>query len=157
MTARTESSVTAADEAPPELFMRGLVGHALKRAHHHLHSEAGRQLEGLGLRGATFSALSVICDRPGLRQGELAELLSAERSNIVVTVEALESAGLVVRHRIEDDRRVWQLHPTETGRALCARANAEMRALEDRLLRGLNGRDKARLISLLERIAPPEG
>ena len=156
MTAGTESSATQADEAGGDMFLRGLVGQALKRAHHVLHSDAGRQLEPLGLRGATYAALSVICDRPGLRQGVLAELLSAERSNIVVTVEALESAGLVERHRIEGDKRVWKLHPTEAGQALCARANAIMRAHEDRLLTGLNSRDRARLITLLERIAPPE-
>ncbi|WP_010140799.1 MarR family winged helix-turn-helix transcriptional regulator [Oceanicola sp. S124] len=157
MTAGTESRGTDHEAGSAPLSLRGLVGPALKRAHHLLHSEAGRCLEPLGLRGATYAALSVICDRPGLRQGELAGVLSAERSNTVGTVEALEAAGWIERRRIEGDRRVWTLLPTEAGRSLCRRADALMQAQEDRMLAALPPRDRARLITLLERIAPPEG
>ncbi|MBR9764033.1 MAG: winged helix-turn-helix transcriptional regulator [Rhodobacteraceae bacterium] len=157
MTGGSEHSTPDRGDGEAKIYLRGLVGPALKRAHHLLHSDAGRCLEPLGLRGATYAALSVICDRPDLRQGELAEVLSAERSNIVVTVEALERAGLVTRQRIEGDRRVWTLRATEAGWTLCGEANALMRAHEDRLLTGLSGRDRARLIALLDRIVPPGG
>ena len=140
-----------------DMHLRRLTGPALKRIHHLLQSEAARELEPLGLRGATWAALSVICDRPGLRLSQLAELLGAEKSNTVVSVETLESAGLIEREREENDRRALSLCPTEKGRALCARANGLVAAQEERALKSLTAREKARLLSLLRKIDPPVG
>ncbi|MGI3165131.1 MarR family winged helix-turn-helix transcriptional regulator [Pseudooceanicola sp. 200-1SW] len=142
-------------EGPAEtLFRQRLLGPALKRAHVHLQSDLSRRLEPLGLRGATYGALSVLCDRPGLRLSQLADLLGAERSNTQVAVEALEQAGLIRREREAEDKRAFALWPTAPGQALCARANALVAEGEDAALHRLSARDRRQLGALLQKLSP---
>ncbi|WP_375688963.1 MarR family winged helix-turn-helix transcriptional regulator [Pseudooceanicola sp. LIPI14-2-Ac024] len=136
----------------PDRHLRELIGYSMKRAYYTLQSDAARVLEGLGLRISTYSALSIICDTPDLRQSQLAEALSMERSNTVVLVDTLEKAKLIARLRVPTDRRSYALRPTPAGEALCARATAALHAHEDRLLGGLAPEERAELMRLLRKI-----
>ncbi|QPM91020.1 MarR family winged helix-turn-helix transcriptional regulator [Pseudooceanicola algae] len=132
--------------------LRGLVGYSLKRAYYRFQSDAARVLEGFGLRISTYSALVVICDNTDLRQSQLAQILSVERSNTVVVVDALEQAGLIARHRVPKDRRSYALRPTRAGRQLCDRASAALDQHEDRILTDIDPAERAELLRLLQRM-----
>ncbi|QOL81608.1 MarR family winged helix-turn-helix transcriptional regulator [Pseudooceanicola spongiae] len=132
--------------------LRGFVGYSLKRAYHLIQADAMRVLDPLGLRISTYSALAVICDNPDLRQSQLAEILSIERSNTVVIIDALEQPGLIARHRVPNDRRSYALRATPQGRRLHKEATRVLEAHENRLLTALSAEERQLMIDLLRRI-----
>jgi DNA-binding MarR family transcriptional regulator len=136
----------------PDRRLRGLTGYTLKRAYQRLQSDAVRVLEGYGLRLTTYSALTVVCDNPDLRQTQLGEALMMERSNIVVVVDALEQAELIERRRVPNDRRSYALRATRAGRRLCDEVTAALHRNEDQMLAALPPEDHAALMALLRRI-----
>lgn len=141
-----------AGERLPDHRLRRLMGYALRLAYHRLKNEASRVLEGFGLRTRTFSALAIICDTPGLRQTQLAEVLHMERSNTVTLVDALERGGLIQRRQVPEDRRSYALRATAEGRRVCAAATAALEAQEDAALAGLSPEERRLLLGLLAKV-----
>lgn len=129
--------------------LRQLVGYSMRLAFHRLRDGATRVLEGYGLRTRTFSALMIICDQPGLRQSQLAEVLHMERSNTVPLVDALQAAGYVERLQVPEDRRSYALRATAEGRRVCRAAVEALVAQEDEMLAGLSAAERAELVRLL--------
>jgi len=136
----------------PDRRLRRLTGYALRLAYRRIRDEASQVLEGFGLRPRTFSALVVICDTPGLRQTQLAEVLHMERSNTVTLVDALERAGLVERRQVPEDRRSYALRATAEGRRVGAAATAAIEAQEAAALAGWSAEDRAALMRLLAKV-----
>ncbi|SEP21588.1 DNA-binding transcriptional regulator, MarR family [Trujillonella endophytica] len=79
---------------------------------------------GISLTG--FEALRRIADAPGERasMGEVAEALGLSRAGVTSTVTRLVAAGLVVRERGADDRRLLHGRLTDAGRATVRAAAA---------------------------------
>ncbi|WP_217898975.1 MarR family winged helix-turn-helix transcriptional regulator [Oceanicola sp. 22II-s10i] len=136
----------------PDRALRRLTGYSLKRAYNRLQTDAARVLDGFGLRITTYSALSVICATPDLRQSQLAEALSMERSNTVVIVDTLEQADLIERRRVPHDRRSYALRATKAGRRLFTDATAALERHEDEMLGALDAGEREELMRLLHKI-----
>jgi DNA-binding MarR family transcriptional regulator len=66
-------------------------------------------------------------------------------------IDRLERAGLVARQRSAEDRRVVFVDVTDAGRALLARLDGPLRALNRRLLGHLSAAELAELSRLLEK------
>ena len=106
--------------------LRVYAGYSMKRAFNAIRADVTETLRPFGLRMVTFSALSIVVENPGLRQGQLADALSIERPNLVALVDELERLGLVERAKSPDDGRALALTPTARGRALCKRASVSL-------------------------------
>lgn len=65
-----------------------------------------------------YRALVTLVDRSPLTMTEFSALLGVPLSTATRTAERLINKGLVVRSRIEDDRRVVHVEMTEEGRKL---------------------------------------
>lgn len=117
--------------------LRQFCGYAMKRAFNAIRANVNTTLEPFQLRMVTFSALMIIVDQPGLRQSQLAEILSMERSNIVLIVDELEQRELVTRERTVDDRRAYALQITLAGRRLHDRALTAVKQHEKRMMVGM--------------------
>ena len=142
--------------APSDNVMRAFTGYRLRRATSAMLAPVGAALTPFGLRRTTFSALSIIVDRPGSTQARLADAMGMERPNIAQIVGELEAAGLVARARAQDDRRAYALRATETGRRIHARAWAAVAEVDRALVRGLSRDERStlhRALALIERNA----
>ena len=80
-----------------------------------------------------YAILSVVAERPGLNQREVAGVLQYSPNRIVGDLHALEERGLVVR-RPGRDRRANRLEITEAGDAVRRRVQAVIHEREDELL-----------------------
>lgn len=129
--------------------LRQFTGYAMKRAFNTLRAEVNAVLEPFQLRMVTFSALVTIVDKPGLRQSQLAEILSMERSNIVLIVDELENLELVTRERTADDRRAYALKVTLAGRLLHDRALAAVKQYDKRMTAELTEAERLALFKAL--------
>ena len=136
----------------PDAFLRQHVGYVMKRAYHLLQVDASRALEPFDLRVTTYSALCVIVSNPDLRQSQLAETLSMERSNTVAVVDHLEKLGLVDRCRVPSDRRSYALRATTLGRQVSQSATKAISKGEAALMSGLSADEVETLLRLLNRV-----
>lgn len=109
------------------------------------------------VRISEVAVLIAIAENPGIRQGEVADVLKIKWPNMTKLVRALEERGMVERHIPENDRRSVVLRLTEEGRRA-------IDGLEDGVLRAdreafsmLDEREHAQLIALSRKIAgwPP--
>jgi len=118
--------------------LRTLLGYQMKRTFNVIQSDLSRTLKPFDLRMLTYTALILIVDNPGLRQSQLAEAMDIERPNLVVIVDELERRDLILRDRVESDRRAYALKATLAGRRLCEKAVAAVTAHEKLLLKGIS-------------------
>lgn len=129
--------------------LRQFAGYSMKRAFNAIRADVNAALEPFQLRMVTFSALVIIVDNPGLRQSQLAEILSMERPNVVLIVDELESRELITRKRTVDDRRAYALQVTLAGRQLHDRALAAVKQHEKRMMAGLTEKERLALVEAL--------
>ena len=115
-------------------FEIGETAHALRKAF-------DRMAVGLGVTRAQWKVLFKLTRRPGLRQGELADILELEPITLSRIVDRLEEAGLVERARDPEDRRAWRLHVTEKARPLIEKLQAVGAELVAQAFAGIDRKD----------------
>ncbi|HEY6522357.1 MAG TPA: MarR family transcriptional regulator [Solirubrobacteraceae bacterium] len=94
--------------------------------------------------GTTFSSwivLAAVHRRGPIIQRDLAKQLDMIGPSVVERIDHLESAGLVVRLPVPEDRRASRVSLTDDGRALLARLQGVMRDTEAALTAGLSESD----------------
>ena len=91
------------------------VGRAVQAA---LVSSAARA----GLIQSDFQALVRVVVADGLTGAEIRRILGVTSSSVTELADRLESAGMVVRTRLQSDRRLVVLKPTARGRRAVERA-----------------------------------
>ncbi len=146
----TAKEITAKEITDENL--RQFVGYNMKRAFLNVRAD----LEPLGLRMTSFSALAVIIENPDISQSRLAEALHIERSGVVVLVDELESADLISRGRVAGDRRQHALRVTPEGAAKWKEAETAVNAHEAAMFSKLTEAEVSVLKELLRRVRRPE-
>jgi DNA-binding MarR family transcriptional regulator len=99
------------------------LGMALRAAYLSLHRRFNNSLEiHCGITADQFVALTILTERDGISQRELALLLASDTSTISALVRRLEERGLLRRPVDKSDARVRGLSLTEAGRRLQRKA-----------------------------------
>ncbi|PYY65188.1 MULTISPECIES: MarR family transcriptional regulator [unclassified Curtobacterium] len=119
-----------------------------------LGSEAVADVPG-GPRG--YQVLVAITTEEASSQLGLAQRLGIDKTQMTYIVDALEAGGFVERRPAPTDRRVRQVHPTDAGRALLARARSALREAEGVLMRHLDDDERTTMRRLLARVALTAG
>jgi DNA-binding MarR family transcriptional regulator len=96
------------------------------------------ELADFGLTVPQFATLMMLDSSPGLSVAEVARLCGSTRQSANEMVAGLESRGLVVRAPHPNDRRAHQLHATEAGLEMFAKARPAVRRREEELEAGLS-------------------
>lgn len=111
------------------------------------------QLRPLGLSPRAFAVLSSLDGSEGQTQQQLCDALGIHRNNMVALIDEIEAGGWARRHRSEQDRRAFNIMLTDTGRALLARVQDTIAALEQTVARDLSAEEHATMVALLRRVA----
>lgn len=117
------------------------LANGLRPALLHLNRRLRRELAPLGITGGQAALLWAIRSHSGLGVRGLADLEGVSTPAMSAYVDRLEAAGLVARHRSEQDRRRVELAVTESGL---------------RVLRSVRSRRTAWLADRLRRLEPEE-
>ncbi len=144
------SGYPAAAAVPESLS--ALLGFHLRMAHTAMYRDFAASLEGLDLTQRQLAVLQIVGELPGVSQIQIAAMLSMDRPTIMAIVDRLESRGLLQRRRSTADRRRQELHLTERGEPLLARAKAAVSAHEQRFLQRFSPAEREALIQSLKRI-----
>ena len=129
------------------------LGFQLVRAAATSTSRMREALEPLGLRARSYSALALAVSPGALSQRDIAARLLLDPSLVVPVVDELERRGLVTRTVDPNDRRGRLISATDAGRAAFTEAAALVAASDPAVAAGIADDERARLLTLLHRIA----
>lgn len=119
--------------------MSSRTGHALKRAEQALIGAKESVLRPLGLTVAQYAALLALSAEPGIGGAELARRCLVTPQTMSTVLGNLQNKGLVQRHPHRLHRRVVEIHLTDSGRDLLARADTVALDVERALDSALGG------------------
>lgn len=105
-----------------------------------------------GLTGPQMRVMMFLHRRPGENQAAIANFFDVEPITAGRMIDRMAAAGLVERRADPADRRAWQVHLTERGRAMVTRLQSEFVDKLDDALEGLDDRERVALVSLLSRV-----
>ena len=108
-------------------------------------------LRPFGTTALQYTALTVLARRDGLTSAELARNAFVTPQSMGDLVTALERRDLVTRHRDPRHARRLLISLTPAGQELLTRVEAQVRALEVRMLAGLTADERADLRDYLNR------
>jgi DNA-binding MarR family transcriptional regulator len=112
-----------------------------------------RSLRPLNLGAQEFIVLKQLQAFGSCSQGELADALGIDYSNLAVVTGQLYGRGLIERHRDPADRRRYVVELTGVGRGLLSDADKTIEAGEEDILSALDDSERQQLWELLRRMA----
>lgn len=149
------------DEAEPALSLGALedaAGFVMRIAQLTAFERFFAALGGEEIRISEFTVLFAIQQNPGIRQGQVADVLKIKWSNMTRLVRSLEDRGLVARHVPPNDRRSVTLSVTPAGARQIAASSLAMYRAEKAALAMLDPAEYATLLALSRKIAGwPQG
>ena len=134
-----------ADPAGPSLL------YAVKQVELAVRAHLDELLRPSGTTALQYTALTVLARRDGLTSAELARNAFVTPQSMGDLVTALERRDLVTRHRDPRHARRLLINLTPAGQELLTRVEAQVRALEERMLAGLTADERADLRDYLNR------
>lgn len=104
-----------------------------------------------GITPTQYNVLRILrgAGRDGLCRNDIRDRLVSQVPDVTRLLDRLEDAGLVIRHRSEQDRRLVTTRITRDGRALLARLDAPVVQAHGRQLGHLTHAQLRTLITLL--------
>jgi DNA-binding MarR family transcriptional regulator len=110
-------------------------------------------LHARGLSMWAYVALTHLARAPAPTQMALAEQMRYDKTRLIGILDELADEGLIERVADPDDRRARIVRLTATGRARHLEAQADIRAMEAEMLKGLSDPQRAMLRETLARLA----
>ena len=146
----------AAEAVPP---LNADFGWLLGQAKHVYATEVTAALEDIGISPRDYHVLSTaMCGEQ--TQTELAQLIGLDKTTMVVTVDALERAGLAERRPSDTDRRARVIAVTPAGKRAVAKGEAVVARVQEEVLSVLSKGEREALLNGLmnlvgERLSTP--
>ena len=145
---KVQQSIDKAEERG--CFARNLAW-LLYRAHWALAAELTAALAPLGVSARDYHVLRAALSGEHT-QSELAEMVGLDKTTMVVTVDALERAGLAERHPAPDDRRARIIAVTAAGKRKVAEAEKTKERVQAEVLGELSAREADALLDGLSKL-----
>lgn len=141
-----------ASSVEPEYLWRR-PGYVLKVVERLQRREMDHVLAKIGLTTPQYAALSVLANRPGVSNAELARRSFVTAQTMTDILRVLHRDGRVTRTPHPDHGRIIQYQLTGDGERLRALADIEIRAIERAMLSALSEEEQATLLGMLMRCA----
>jgi DNA-binding MarR family transcriptional regulator len=129
-----------------------LLGYNIRRAYVVIQTHFDAQMEKLELRQADFAVLSTLRRNPGINQKALAETLAIAPPNLATLLDRLESAGLLIRQRSTEDKRIQLVSLTPQGTKLYTQALKAAQKADESAIYKLSSEEREQLKRLLSKI-----
>jgi len=129
-------------------------GILIKHINDSIAKHANNNLRDKGITFAQQQMLFALRDSPNGERPlkELEQILKIAQSSAAGLVVRLEQKGFVIGYTSPDDKRVKFARITDSGLAICADAEEDIKLTEGALLKGLTVEESAMFIMLLRKI-----
>src|SRR5690625_1664755 len=136
----------------PDCFDRSMhLYRSLLRTARSLRKELSKPLIEQGLTGSQYVVLEAVTDG-GVSLGHLAKQVNRDPSNITGIVDRLERAGLIVRGKDPNDRRVIIVFLTPAGKAVQQKISAVHPAAVHDQMQVLTFAEQTQLMEMLKKL-----
>lgn len=98
------------------------------------------------------SLLCRLCDKDGMTQSEIAEMMSVQGATVTNMLKRMEEAGLVVRRRDKADNRLVRVYLTELGQEKQRAIHQRFDELEAIVFEGIPPENRNMLRQLLHQL-----
>jgi len=132
---------------------KGYLAYLLRQAQAATRLTLERALADLGVTSPQFAVLTMLRAYPGLSGADLARVALLTPQTVGVIIRNLERSGAIRKTPHPVHGRVLQWTLTRRGGALLGKCRRHVRALERRLMAGLNAKAQATVRRWLSRIA----
>lgn len=129
------------------------IGYELKGAQHALRLRMDEALRVHGLTTPQYAAMSVLAERPGISNAQLARRSFLTPQTMNQILGKLGGRGLVERRKHPEHGRVLRAYLTGDGKRLLDDCDEAVAAVEKRMASGLSEEDQRHLLVALRRIS----
>lgn len=109
-------------------------------------------LRPAGITWTGFVVLWVVWIWDGMETRRAAESAAISKATLTGVVKTLEARGWIEKHGREDDRRLVELHLTDSGKALMKELYPKFNAIESRVVSGLSSKRQQEMTTSLRSI-----
>lgn len=124
----------------------------VSRAHLRAHTELQRAFDEAGSRPYYFRILAALEETGPISQADLGRAVGLDRSDVAISLDALDAAGLTRRSPDPDDGRRKIVKVTRPGRRELNRLAEVLDRVQSDFLAPLTDSEKARFISLVAKL-----
>lgn len=128
----------------------GFLVHSIARL---LRTSFARRAASLQMTEAQWRALSLLAKQEGVTQAALAREMNISSITLGRLIGQLESAHLVTRQVVPNDRRSFHLYLTPSSKATVKRIFKIADDCYEAGMRGIASKDREHLMALMERIS----
>ncbi|MBP2448059.1 MarR family winged helix-turn-helix transcriptional regulator [Rhizobium leguminosarum] len=129
-----------------------LMGFHLRMAHVAIYRDFAETMEELRLTQKQLAVMELVAGNPGVSQIDLANTLGTDRATMMALVNRLAARDFIERRPSAADRRRQELHLTEAGHAMLARARELITMHEQRFIELFSPDEMDALLAALKRI-----
>ncbi len=135
-------------DAPPWLRVESTIM-ATARA---IRQSYDKRFNDLDLNLSEASVLAYVAEHGALSQTQIAKSLGLGRAATGALIDVLEDRALVQRQTDPDDRRVWLVEITITGKELVEEVYVRDQILREQLRNGITRQERQQLAAVLVRL-----
>ena len=140
-------------QAGARLDLAEHLPHLIRRVYAQLDAASAGPLAQFGVNGAVWRILAVLWQHGDLTHRQLSELASIEVSTLSRVSKAVQSEGLIRRHRTDADQRTVRISLTDEGRELVQQLIPSALRMQDQIAGCLPCDDVESLIRILHVVA----
>ena len=143
------SARMASQPADRPLAVTPRIGYVVGRLDRALRREIAALVEPHGLTVSKYTALSILRDRPGLSNAQLARRSYVTPQSMNEVLVALEADGLIVRSPAANHGRVVEVTLSARGNAVLAACDRAVTHMENAMLADLDEAGRKQLVEAL--------
>ena len=125
------------------------VGYVIGRLDRAIRREIGALVAPFGLTVPKYTALSILRDRPGLSNAQLARRVYVTPQSMAEVLNALEADGYIVRSPAANHGRVLEVSLSERGREVLTACDRAVGHMENAMLADLDEAGREQLLEAL--------
>jgi MarR family transcriptional regulator, lower aerobic nicotinate degradation pathway regulator len=146
-----EMAISVSQRVPKELLQS--TGFLLKRLGFDIKEKNYAAFEPTGFSPLHYAVLSLLDEGARRTQGEIADALGYDRSQLVGILDDLQDRGLVERERDREDRRRHSVRLTPPGKECLAELRTISKGVENEFFSPLDATERGILHELLAKLA----
>jgi len=133
----------------PALAVSPRIGYVVGRLDRAIRREIGALVAPFGLTVPKYTALSILRDRPGLSNAQLARRCYVTPQSMNEVLIALEADGLIVRSPVANHGRVVEVTLSERGQEVLTSCDRAVTHMENAMLADLDDDGRKQLLDAL--------
>lgn len=135
-----------------EYILKNSIGYRINKVANNINSQLNKLLSKYDIAVEQRATLEIIKFEENVNQTMIAQLLGKDKTTISRSLNALEKKGLILKHEIQNDKRVNVIKLTQKGEDILIKSQEDIRAFREHLTSALKPHEILFLFNSLNKI-----